>query len=169
MTHEFQYLHLSIVMEQRRITSSTATSPGTSLDLARRALHLLPSLVSNWTQVYNGPTWQLLYYPFTPFLVIFRHATSSAPSSSWEDDLALMKSVVSYFESMVAQVEALSDIASKLAQTAASFTAFAESLLRANAAVAPAFDTNFNDHGAAVSPWRQLQQRQRRGEQEAHV
>lgn len=55
-----------------------------------------------------------------------------------------MRSTVSYFESMVAQVEALSDIASKLAQTAASFAAFAESLQQSSQAV-PALESEYSD------------------------
>ncbi|KAJ3484608.1 hypothetical protein NLG97_g7017 [Lecanicillium saksenae] len=122
-TTQFQYINSSILLKQHQKSEASAC-----LSLAREALSLLPDLVSNWTQVYNGPTWQLLYYPFTPFLIVFRQLTAVRDNATREMDLSLLRTTVSYFESMVTQVKALADIASKLAATAGAFTKLAESI-----------------------------------------
>ncbi|GFG20311.1 uncharacterized transcriptional regulatory protein C11D3.07c [Aspergillus udagawae] len=64
----FQYLHILILF-----LKEDGQFSDTLLACAREAISLLPSLVSNWGSVYNGLIWQLLYYVFTPFFVIFKN------------------------------------------------------------------------------------------------
>lgn len=51
-TMNFEYLHVFMVL-----TRADASCVGSRLDAAREAISLLPSLVSNWTSIYNPMTW----------------------------------------------------------------------------------------------------------------
>lgn len=92
---EFRYHSLIVFLSRRRIADR-----GGCLASARRALALLESLVSNSSQVYNGIVWQLLYFPFTHFFILFGYILSEPRSVECTRDLSLLRSTVSFFELM---------------------------------------------------------------------
>jgi hypothetical protein len=110
---EFQYLHVLIL--------STKSQPQ-QLDLrvssARKAITLLPSLVSNSGQLYNGVVWQLLYYPLSPFLVVFKQILEFPANGEVAKDLEYLSITVNYFLNMKAQLSGLARIAGQIAETA---------------------------------------------------
>ncbi|KAF4426551.1 transcriptional regulatory [Fusarium acutatum] len=67
-TIKFEYLHVSMVL-----LKSHSPSANLRLETAREAMSLLPSMVSNWTSIYNSMIWHLLYYPFIPYFIIFEN------------------------------------------------------------------------------------------------
>ncbi|KAH8677966.1 hypothetical protein BX600DRAFT_141102 [Xylariales sp. PMI_506] len=110
---EFQYLHLLIVS-----ASSQAQHSERRITWARKAIKLLPDLVSNSTQVYNGIVWQILYYPFTPFLVLLSHILQSPTTPDIDRDVERLALTVQYFRNMRTQLSGLARIAGQLADTA---------------------------------------------------
>ncbi|KAJ5805700.1 uncharacterized protein N7503_003302 [Penicillium pulvis] len=122
---KFQYLHILTLLLRGDMSSDLR------LSCAREAISLLPFLVSNWGSVYNGVVWQLLYYPFAPFFVIFENIVHrSSQSLKHEDDLRLLAVAVDYFAEMRSQMRLLADLCSKLQHTAAVFLHLAQSLNR---------------------------------------
>ncbi|GFF58156.1 uncharacterized transcriptional regulatory protein C11D3.07c [Aspergillus udagawae] len=122
----FQYLHILVLL-----LKEDGQSSDTLLACAREAISLLPSLVSNWGSVYNGLVWQLLYYAFTPFFVIFEnvvHPDSQGPTV--EQDLGLLATTVTYFTDMRAQMRLLARVCSRLQHTAAVFLQLAQAHVR---------------------------------------
>ncbi|KAJ5523373.1 hypothetical protein N7513_012917 [Penicillium frequentans] len=119
---KFQYLHILTLLLKGNMSSDIR------LTCAREAISLLPFLVSNWGSVYNGVVWQLLYYPFAPFFVIFENIVhQNSESSKQEDDLRLLTVAVNYFAEMRPQMRLLADLCSKLQHTAAVFLHLAQS------------------------------------------
>ncbi|KAJ5769064.1 hypothetical protein N7520_003623, partial [Penicillium odoratum] len=122
---KFQYLHLLTLLLKGDVSSNVR------LSCAREAIALLPSLVSNWGSVYNGVVWQLLYYPFAPFLVVFENIVHRpSHSQKHENDLRLLAITVNYFADMRPQMRLLADLCSKLQHTAAVFLQLAQSHVR---------------------------------------
>ncbi|KAH8885855.1 hypothetical protein GQ53DRAFT_876698 [Thozetella sp. PMI_491] len=115
---KFQYLHVLILL-----LKGDRACPGRRLESAREALSLLPSMVSNWSSVYNGVIWQLLYYPFTPYFVVFENIVRSHNSlaSALEQDLGLLSTTASYFTSMRSQLCELAAVCSRLEHVATVF------------------------------------------------
>ncbi|KAJ9273174.1 transcriptional regulator family: Fungal Specific TF [Paecilomyces variotii] len=123
----FGYLHTLIVL-----LKGDASCSSLRLASAREAISLLPSMVSNWKSVYNGAVWQLLYYPFTPFFVIFENIVHSRGSlrSMIDHDLGLLATTVSYFASMRSQLHLLAKICSRLERVASVFLQLAQHHVR---------------------------------------
>ncbi|KAK1987780.1 hypothetical protein LZ30DRAFT_579566 [Colletotrichum cereale] len=124
---KFQYLHIVIIL-----LKGDESFANLRLEAAREALFLLPSVVSNWSSVYNGVIWHLLYYPFIPFFVVFEnlvqnHAFHS--SVTIDQDLKLLETTVSYFVSMRAQMRLLATLCTRLEHVAAVFLQLAKSYL----------------------------------------
>lgn len=70
---------------------------------------------------------QLLYYPFTPFFVVFENvANNSTDKSTAEMDLKLLETTTTYFQQMSSQVGKLSAVCAKLEHTAAVFHRLAQ-------------------------------------------
>lgn len=134
---KFQYLHALILLFKGDPASSDIR-----LSSALEAISILQSMVSNWSSVYNGVVWsvtclflfylrfaltivhrQLLYYPFTPFFVVFEHVVQSQflPLSEIEEDLNLLSATVSYFAEMRSQMRLLATVCSRLQHTASVF------------------------------------------------
>ncbi|KAJ5118818.1 hypothetical protein N7448_010525, partial [Penicillium atrosanguineum] len=131
--NKFQYLHILILLLKGDRSSDIR------LSFAREAISLLPSLVSNWGSVYNGVIWQLLYYPFAPFFVIFEniiHQSSQYPAL--EQDLRLLATTVTYFTEMRSQMRLLAGVCSKLQHTATVFLQLAQSHARHGTSLKPA-------------------------------
>ncbi|KAK1458660.1 hypothetical protein CCUS01_09137 [Colletotrichum cuscutae] len=112
----FQYLHVVIVLLKGDKSSSNQR-----LECAREALFILPSIVSNWSSVYNGVVWHLLYYPFIPFFVVFEnlvHSSTFQASATIDHDLSLLATTVSYFSGMRDQMQLLAVLCSRLENVA---------------------------------------------------
>ncbi|KAK5995689.1 putative transcriptional regulatory C11D3.07c-like protein [Cladobotryum mycophilum] len=110
---KFQYLHLLILLTEKSPQHAKVRTIS-----AREAISILPQMVSNWSQVYNGIIWQSLYYPFTPFFVLFQRIIQDPMAGETKEDLGLLASTVAYFTSMASQVSALGPLVRKLEQTA---------------------------------------------------
>ncbi|KZL67587.1 fungal specific transcription factor domain-containing protein [Colletotrichum tofieldiae] len=123
----FQYLHIVIILFK-----GDDSYLNLRLEAAREALFLLPSIVSNWSSVYNGVIWHLLYYPFIPFFVVFENLVQNYTFQSAmtiDQDLKLLATTVSYFASMRAQMRLLATVCSRLERVAAVFLQLAKSYL----------------------------------------
>ncbi|KAH8690734.1 hypothetical protein BGW36DRAFT_389237 [Talaromyces proteolyticus] len=118
----FQYLHALILLLKGEEPCSELR-----LSSAREAISLLSSMVSNWSSVYNGVVWHLLYFPFTPFFVIFEHIIKNNYSTrEVERDLALLSSTVTYFAEIQSEMRLLTMVCSRLQQVAAVFSQLAQ-------------------------------------------
>ncbi|OQE06566.1 hypothetical protein PENVUL_c017G03689 [Penicillium vulpinum] len=122
-TVKFQYLHSLILLLKGDDSSSILR-----LSSAREAISTLSSMVSNWSSVYNGLVWQLLYCPFTPFFVIFGNIIHSdnARTPMIEQDLDLLSATVDYFAEMRSQMRLLATVCSRLQHTASAFLRLAQ-------------------------------------------
>lgn len=109
---EFQYLHVLILS-----TKSQPQQHDIRIPSARKAITLLPSLVSNSGQVYNGVVWQLLYYPLSPFLVLFKHILEFPGNAEVGQDLECLAITVKYFANMKAQLSGLARISGQIGDT----------------------------------------------------
>ncbi|PWY94637.1 hypothetical protein BO94DRAFT_531578 [Aspergillus sclerotioniger CBS 115572] len=111
---KFQYLHVRVLLLKGEEFSALRLSS------AREAISLLPTMVSNWSSVYNGVVWQLLYFPFTPFFVIFENIIQHrGPSTDTiQQDLTLLCSTVTYFAEMRSQMHLLAPVCSRLQSVA---------------------------------------------------
>ncbi|OBS18819.1 hypothetical protein FPOA_10546 [Fusarium poae] len=115
-TMNFEYLHIFMVL-----TRADASCVDSRLDAAREAISLLPSLVSNWTSIYNPMTWHLLYFPFIPFFVIFEslvqgHASTSTTTK--RHDIELLSTTVLYYSNMCNQFQLLAPLCERLKNVA---------------------------------------------------
>ncbi|GAD95021.1 hypothetical protein NECHADRAFT_34178 [Paecilomyces variotii No. 5] len=135
---KFGYLHTLVVLLKGDLSCSDLR-----LASAREAISLLPSMVSNWKSVYNGIVWQLLYYPFTPFFVVFENIVhnGSLSRSMIEHDLGLLATTVSYFVSMRTQLRLLVTICSRLERVASVFLQLAQHHVRTIRSIQPASQT----------------------------
>ncbi|OQE10701.1 hypothetical protein PENFLA_c081G08660 [Penicillium flavigenum] len=117
-TMKFQYLNSLILLLKGDDSSSNLR-----LSSAREAISTLTSMVSNWSSVYNGVVWQLLYCPFTPFFVIFGNIVNndSPRTATVEKDLSLLSATVEYFAAMRSQMRLLATVCSRLQHTASIF------------------------------------------------
>ncbi|RKL29740.1 hypothetical protein BFJ70_g10387 [Fusarium oxysporum] len=118
-TIKFEYLHVSMVLLKSHLPSASLR-----LEAAREAISLLPSMVSNWTSVYNSMIWHLLYFPFVPYFIIFenlvqRHALLSKVTI--QQDLELLSTTVSYYSSMTRQMQMLAPLCARLENMATVF------------------------------------------------
>ncbi|EWZ45844.1 hypothetical protein FOZG_06056 [Fusarium oxysporum Fo47] len=118
-TIKFEYLHVLMVL-----LKSHSPSASLRLEAAREAISLLPSMVSNWTSVYNSMIWHLLYFPFIPYFIIFenlvqRHALLSKVTI--QQDLKLLSTTVSYYSSMTRQMQMLAPLCARLENIATVF------------------------------------------------
>ncbi|KAJ5383252.1 Transcription factor, partial [Penicillium concentricum] len=122
-TMKFQYLHSLILLLKGDDSSSVLR-----LSSAREAISTLSLMVSNWSSVYNGVVWQLLYCPFTPFFVIFGNIihNNGAQASTIEQDLNLLSATVDYFAEMRSQMRLLATVCSRLQHTASVFLQLAQ-------------------------------------------
>lgn len=151
----FQYLHIVILLLQGLVQYKTHR-----LDAARECISILPDLVSNSSQVYNGIEWyahksssfclshpkglfhdlrrkltafrQLLYFPFTAFFALFHHITAHPTSSTVPTDLALLAETVTYFERMKGQLTSLASTSVKLQETARVFYSLSNFIVSSN-------------------------------------
>ncbi|TGO29272.1 hypothetical protein BPAE_0017g00800 [Botrytis paeoniae] len=117
----FQYHH-SVVY----LTRSSKHNHELCLFHARIAIDMLEKLVSSSLEVFNGIVWQLLYYPFMPYFVLFSNIIADPNSPSCFDDLQSLRKVVYYFLRMHVQHRS----ARKLEKIAETFTRLAESFVR---------------------------------------
>ncbi|KAF7909060.1 hypothetical protein EAE99_011541 [Botrytis elliptica] len=117
----FQYHH-SVVY----LTRSSKHNHELCLFHARIAIEMLEKLVSSSLEVFNGIVWQLLYYPFMPYFVLFSNIIADPHSPSCFDDLQSLRKVVYYFLRMHVQHRS----ARKLEKIAETFTRLAESFVR---------------------------------------
>ncbi|KAG8360423.1 hypothetical protein FVEN_g1997 [Fusarium venenatum] len=118
-TMTFEYLHVFLVL-----TRADPSCVGPRLEAAREAISLLPSLVSNWTSIYNPMTWHLLYFPFIPFFVIFEnlvHDHAFISTTTKQHDIELLSSTVSYYSSIRNQFQLLAPLCERLKKVAKVF------------------------------------------------
>lgn len=92
----FEYHHLLVVL-----TNQDAEDRDTCIQAARDATVTLKRLASTPAQVYNGIVWQLIYYPFTPFFVIFSNIIDAPLAITAASDVALLSATSSYLQEMV--------------------------------------------------------------------
>lgn len=113
----FQYHHLHVYL-----TANDDESRETCLNAARNAIDSLKRLVSTSSQVYNGIVWELLYYPFTPFFVLFSNIIRAPSAASTTGDIKLLYATQSYLSEMnsrgmiAAKLEEISRILATLAE-----------------------------------------------------
>ncbi|EKJ71761.1 hypothetical protein FPSE_08029 [Fusarium pseudograminearum CS3096] len=122
-TMHFEYLHVFMVL-----TRADASSAASRHEAARDAISLLPSLVSNWTSIYNPMTWHLLYFPFIPFFVIFEdlvQGRASTAATKKQHDIELLSTTVSYYSSLRDQFQLLAPLCERLKKVADVFHRFA--------------------------------------------
>ncbi|KAE8324017.1 fungal-specific transcription factor domain-containing protein [Aspergillus sergii] len=123
---KFHYLHILVILLKGDESNSALR-----LSSARDAISLLSSMVSNWSSIYNGVVWHLLYYPFTPFFVIFEnivHHTCWTPAV--EQDLQLLSTTVAYYAEMRSQMRLLATVCARLQRVAATFLRLAQTHVR---------------------------------------
>ncbi|KAK2063312.1 hypothetical protein LY76DRAFT_563433 [Colletotrichum caudatum] len=123
----FQYLHIVIIL-----LKGDESFANLRLEAAREGLFLLPTVVSNWSSIYNGVIWHLLYYPFIPFFVVFEniiHSHASQSAVTVDQDLQLLATAVSYFASMRGQMRLLATLCTRLERVASVFLQLAKSYL----------------------------------------
>ncbi|KAF5232622.1 hypothetical protein FAUST_8654 [Fusarium austroamericanum] len=129
-TMNFEYLHVFMVL-----TRADASCVGSRLSAAREAISLLPSLVSNWTSIYNPMTWHLLYFPFIPFFVIFEdlvQGRASRTTTTKQHDIELLSATVSYYSSLRDQLQLLAPMCERLKNVANVFHRLAVALVGSN-------------------------------------
>lgn len=113
----FQYHHLHV-----HLTANDDESREICLNAARNAIDSLKRLVSTSSQVYNGIVWELLYYPFTPFFVLFSNIIRAPSAASTTGDVKLLYATQSYLSEMTsrgmmaANLEKISRIFASLAE-----------------------------------------------------
>ncbi|TXC09392.1 hypothetical protein FocTR4_00004617 [Fusarium oxysporum f. sp. cubense] len=118
-TIKFEYLHVLMVL-----LKSHPPSASLRLEAAREAISLLPSMVSNWTSVYNSMIWHLLYFPFTPYFIIFENLVQRNAllrKVMIQQDLELLSTTVSYYSSMTRQMQMLAPLCARLKNIATVF------------------------------------------------
>ncbi|KAK0309865.1 hypothetical protein LTR01_004062 [Friedmanniomyces endolithicus] len=94
----FQYYGAEIV-----ITRGSGQEETVCHDESLKMLRLLADLVSDGEEPYIGVTWQMLYFPWAPFLVLFGSITSSERTGrTFEKEQALeaMELLPTYFRNM---------------------------------------------------------------------
>lgn len=79
---------------------------------------------------------QLLYLPFGPFFVVFSNIASDPAAWTVDGDIDLLRTTVSYFESMRSQLSLLQSLSARLAHTAGVFLQLAQQHVQASAAEA---------------------------------
>ncbi|KAK4178513.1 hypothetical protein QBC36DRAFT_385912 [Triangularia setosa] len=115
-TVKFRYLHIVIIL-----TRDSPGDEGLRVESARRAIEILPMTVGGWDPVYNGVIWHLLYYPFTPFFVVFGHIVTNPRAATAQSDLRLLETVVEYITALQPLLTLLRDLTAKLQKTAEIF------------------------------------------------
>ncbi|PTD10736.1 hypothetical protein FCULG_00007727 [Fusarium culmorum] len=126
-TINFEYLHVFMVLSR-----ADASSAASRYEAARDAISLLPSLVSNWTSIYNPMTWHLLYFPFIPFFVIFEdlvQGRASTTRTAKQHDIELLAATVSYYSSLRDQFQLLAPLCERLKNVAHVFHRLAVSIV----------------------------------------
>ncbi|GAB1317595.1 hypothetical protein MFIFM68171_07805 [Madurella fahalii] len=101
-TVRFRYLHTRLIL-----TKDCLTHRATRVDWARQAIEILHNTVSTWDPIYNGIIWHLLYYPFTPFFVLFGYIIQNPGDLEVEADLQLLSMIVAYFISLQSRLTLL--------------------------------------------------------------
>ncbi|KAK3985610.1 hypothetical protein QBC44DRAFT_334717 [Cladorrhinum sp. PSN332] len=112
-TIKFRYLHMLIILLPK--DSSLRISS------AREAIQILLATITTWDPIYNGVIWHLLYYPFTPFFVVFGHIINNSESPDVQKDLELLGSVVGYFGDIQTRLTLLGELTLRLQRTAEVF------------------------------------------------
>ncbi|KAJ4226306.1 hypothetical protein NW759_004892 [Fusarium solani] len=127
-TAQYREMSLGILSIQFRFLTACIILQGSSsgneefrIAYARQAISLLPNMVSNWSQVYNPAVWELLYFPFTPFFVLFGNIMRDPSASTVPQDLELLATAKTYFSRMRTQLYVLAGITCKLEHTAGVF------------------------------------------------
>ncbi|KAF5551851.1 fungal specific transcription factor domain-containing protein [Fusarium mexicanum] len=118
-TIKFEYLHVSMVL-----LKSHSPSANLRLETVRESISLLPSMISNWTSIYNSMVWHLLYYPFIPYFIIFEnlvHKHALLSNVTIQRDFELLSMTVSYYATMRDQLQILAPLCKRLENTAAVF------------------------------------------------
>ncbi|PYH48908.1 uncharacterized protein BP01DRAFT_362639 [Aspergillus saccharolyticus JOP 1030-1] len=94
----------------------------------------------------------LLYYPFTPFFVIFENIVhhSGPVTPTTEHDLNLLATTVTYFASMRSQMRLLATLCTRLEHVAAAFLHLARNIHRSPATAAEC--TPQEQHGGEHIP-----------------
>jgi hypothetical protein len=138
----YHYHHLVVCL-----TRSDESCRDVCLNSARAAISLLKDLVAHSEEVFNGIIWyvrierhlpcdlgpdisrlsrQLLYYPFTPFFVLFGEVVTNPRSKTCMEDLQLLRQTVLYY----LQFQKYHSSAVKLERVAETFTKIAEAFVR---------------------------------------
>jgi hypothetical protein len=95
---EFQYLNQKI-----QLIRSNSARKDECLTASKDLLRLLPDLVSDSNELYNGVVWQLLYHPFRPFFVLFGEMLSTETCESSYQSLHAMEQLPSFLSKMVSR------------------------------------------------------------------
>jgi len=94
---KFTYLQLTVL-----ITRASPSMRADCSEASRKMLSLLPDMVSDSEEPYNGIIWMLVCCPFTPLLVLFGEILSNCqgPSEANQKSLAAMEKVPAYLKAM---------------------------------------------------------------------
>ncbi|OAP63977.1 hypothetical protein AYL99_03204 [Fonsecaea erecta] len=117
----YQYHHLIVCL-----TRGDESCREKCLGSARAAISLLKGLVAHSEEVFNGIVWQQLYYPFTPFFVLFGEVITNPTGKTTVEDLQLLRQTVLYF----LEFQKYHTSAVKLEKVAETFTKIAEAYVR---------------------------------------
>ncbi|KAG5655436.1 hypothetical protein KAF25_000685, partial [Fusarium avenaceum] len=115
-TVKFDYLHILMAF-----TNGDPSSSNLRLEAAREAISLLPSMVSNWTSLFNSMIWHLLYLPFIPYFIIYGHLIkhhASLSATTIHQDTNLLATAVSYYANMRGQMQLLAPLCARLENVA---------------------------------------------------
>ncbi|KIL85838.1 hypothetical protein FAVG1_10807 [Fusarium avenaceum] len=115
-TVKFEYLNTLMAF-----TNGDPSSSNLRLEAAREAISLLPSMVSNWTSLFNSMIWHLLYFPFIPYFIIYGHLMkdhASLSARTIQQDTGLLATAVSYYANMRGQMQLLAPLCARLENVA---------------------------------------------------
>ncbi|QGI78708.1 hypothetical protein CEK25_005437 [Fusarium fujikuroi] len=134
-TIKFEYLPVSMIFLKYHPPSVNLRQ-----ETAREAISLLPSMISNWTAIYNSMIWHLLYYPFIPYFIIFEnlvHNHALTSKITIQRDLELLSMTVSYYHTMRDQMQILAPLCKRLENIAAVFLRLAKQYVDGSHPFAP--------------------------------
>ncbi|KAH8888639.1 hypothetical protein GQ53DRAFT_243765 [Thozetella sp. PMI_491] len=114
-TMHFRYLHILLLL-----TKDVPEDVELRVTSARQALAILPQMASHWNNAY-GVIWQLLYFPFTPFFVLFGHIVRNPHGASVPEDLRLLLMLGTYLADIGSRFNLMRSLIKKLQHTSEVF------------------------------------------------
>lgn len=126
----FTYLQMIVL-----ITRASSSMKADCVDASRKMLNLLPCMVSDSEEPYNGIIWMLVCCPFTPLLVLFGEilSNSKVTTETKLENLDAMEKVPEYLRAMGFR----NTLAKKLVHIAEALVAHANTVVRGESTSQP--------------------------------